>query len=771
MVLGLLAFDLILFLVAIFRFDKSPQKWDGILLSVLFFFSGMPALVYQIVWQRTLYGIYGVNAESVAVVVSAFMLGLGLGSLAGGWVSEKFPNQAILIFGGAELGVAVFGLASLRIFHWAAEYTAGANLPATIVLSLFLLILPTMLMGATLPLLVEHLVRYSGQVGQSVATLYFVNTFGSAVACYLCAVFLMREFGQTGSVTLAACLNTLVGATAFLYARSKQRGPAQELATQSSTSDAEPALPLTAAMLIAGIAGFIALGFEISWFRVFALASSDRAPAFALLLSTYLAGIAAGSFLTEKLTEKKSAAMVVRTVGLLMVTAGGISPYLAPLVASLVGRNISFHAGTPAFFVTAALLGSVLPLLCRLAISPDDQAGRGVSLVYVSNIVGSTLGSLVIGFVAMQYFGLRQVSQSLGLAAVIVGAVVLSFSQGKLRRPPTWTVALIVAAFVALPASSPLYTGLYERLIFGNRPEARVPFAHVVENRNGVIAVTNEAAVFGGGVYDGYFNINPVDDVNMVVRVYALSAFHPAPKRMLMIGLASGSWAQILANHPQLESLDIVEINPGYLQLIPQYPMVRSVLKNPKVHIFIDDGRRWLLAHPGERYDAILANTSYYWRDHSSDLLSVDYLEIVRPHLNPGGVYFYNTTGSGDVAETGLRVFPYGLRVVNFLAVSDSPIDVNLDRWMSILLEYRIDGEPVFNPANPKSAATLEAYKQLVESMSQLPRFMGMESGESMKIRLAHRFAITDDNMGWEWRSGYEIPWREQQQPAGPVRQ
>src|SRR5262249_2065178 len=227
--------------------------------------------------------------------------------------------------------------------------------------------------------------------------------------------------------------------------------------------------------------------------------------------------------------------------------------------------------------------------------------------------------------------------------------------------------------------------------------------ARVVENRNGVIVVLQNGAVFGGGVYDGYFNIDPVNDVNMVVRAYALSAFHPAPRQILMIGLSSSSWGQILANHPRVESLDIVEINPGYLDLIPQYPAVRSLLRNPKVHIYVDDGRRWLLAHPNARYDAIVTNNTFFWRDHTSDLLSPDYLRIVRPHLKPGGLYYYNTTGSDDVVATGLSVFPFGLRVLNFIALSDSPLLIDKERWIAILHQYRIDDELVFDPTRADS--------------------------------------------------------------------
>src|SRR5215831_19088806 len=184
----LLIYNALILFGALRRGDSKRQVAP---LLLLFFCSGMPALIYQIVWQRALFAIYGVNSESVAVVVSAFMIGLGLGSLLGGWLSAKYPARVILIFGAAELGVALFGLISLRLFHWVSEYTAGAPLPAVVFLSLALLLFPTVCMGATLPLLADYLVRESRAVGISVGILYFANTFGSAFACFLCARFLM----------------------------------------------------------------------------------------------------------------------------------------------------------------------------------------------------------------------------------------------------------------------------------------------------------------------------------------------------------------------------------------------------------------------------------------------------------------------------------------------------------------------------------------------------------------------------------------------------
>jgi spermidine synthase len=609
-----------------------------------------------------------------------------------------------------------------------------------------------MLMGATLPLLVEHLVRHSVAVGTSVSRLYFVNTLGSALACFFCAEFLLQDFGQSGSVKIAACLNTLVGATATLYGwrvRSKVAAPGG----RASATISSHGLSLRMSMLIAGLCGFLALGFEIVWYRIFAVASADRAPAFALLLSAYLAGIAAGAYLSEKSTENAPPSYVLRVIAVLMLIGGALSVYLAPFVAFLIHDGYSYLAGAPAFFFIAALLGSVLPLLCRLSVSADDGAGRGVSLVYLSNILGCVTGSLVIGFVLMHHFTLRQVALQLGLATVLIGAVVLFFRSQRLRMPPAWGLILAIAAVAAVPASSRFYSGIYEKLIYRTGQEARVPFAQIVENRNGVITVTQDGTVLGDGVYDGHFNLDPNNDVNIVLRAYTLSLFHPDPRHVLMIGLASGSWGQILANHPQVETLDVVEINPGYLQLIPKYRAVASFLQNPKVHVYVDDGRRWLLAHPNVKYDAIVTNTTFYWRNHVSGLLSVEYMRLIRQHLAPGGVYFFNTTSSDEAIATALSVYPYGLRVINFLVVSDVPLALSKERFLNVVRDYRIDNSLVFNPENPQTQKTLAAYATFADSVYQKPRYWGLESSDSLRARVGGRHIITDDNMGLEWTS------------------
>jgi predicted membrane-bound spermidine synthase len=183
----------------------------------LFLISGASALLYQVVWQRSLFSLYGVNVEAVTIVVSAFMLGLGLGSFAGGKAS-KVPGAPLpLWFGLVELGIGLFGLVSLPLFRFVGDLTAGASGLATFGLSFALVLVPTLLMGSTLPMLVAYSVRASQNVGKSVGMLYFINTLGSALASIAAGVWVMGALGQSGSVLLAACGNLLIGLTVLIW--------------------------------------------------------------------------------------------------------------------------------------------------------------------------------------------------------------------------------------------------------------------------------------------------------------------------------------------------------------------------------------------------------------------------------------------------------------------------------------------------------------------------------------------------------------------------
>jgi spermidine synthase len=293
---------------------------------------------------------------------------------------------------------------------------------------------------------------------------------------------------------------------------------------------------------------------------------------------------------------------------------------------------------------------------------------------------------------------------------------------------------------------------MYEKMLMKDKYGPQAKFAAVVETRSGVISVTPLGTVFGGGVYDGKFNTSLVNDTNGIQRAFALSYFHPNPKEVLMVGLSSGSWAQVIANHPQVEHMTIVEINPGYLRLVQQVPEVASLLQNPKVHIDIDDGRRWLVRNAGRKFDAIVMNTSYHWRSNASNILSADFLQLIRQHLNPGGVHFYNTTESEEAMATAVNVFPYGMRLANFMVVSDAPLQLDGKHWFEILSRYSIDGKPVFDLLQEQHRQRMLEVLSMVKTMDlDVPGFFTLESAAHLRARTAHVRIITDDNMGTEW--------------------
>jgi spermidine synthase len=508
------------------------------------------------------------------------------------------------------------------------------------------------------------------------------------------------------------------------------------------------------ALFVAAASGFIALSYEILWYRLYSFVSWGAPRAFGSLLAAYLLGIAIGSFRARAYCDESGQAGEKPRM-LVLARFLFLSNMLSFVVAPVLGYAATLTHwlySLVAVAVATTLLGAILPLVSHFAIPPDDRAGARLSYLYLANILGSAAGSLLTGFVAMDVMSTRGIAVTLGLLGIGLASVVLLQTGLSPMKLLSHGVEFAFVAFGMVFLSHPLFDQLYERLLFKERFTKDVRFAETFENRSGVIHVTDDGRVWGGGAYDGSINTSIAKNQNWIVRAYTVPAMHPEPKAMLMIGLASGSWAEVLANAPGLEKFTIVEINPGYLELIARHSQVASILHNPKVEIVIDDGRRWLLAHPEAKFDTIVMNTSWHWRAHMSDLLSKEFLEIARAHMNPGGLLFYNTTSSHDVFKTALDVYPYALRVLNFVAVSDSPVTLDKERWKKLLLDYRIEGAKILDPEKKEDKVVLDVLVDLADSVNRPPQDYGLESRDSLLTRMNDGTVITDDNMACEWR-------------------
>ena len=508
-------------------------------------------------------------------------------------------------------------------------------------------------------------------------------------------------------------------------------------------------------LLVAAMSGFIALSYEILWYRAFSFVSWSHPTAFGLLLGAYLFGVAIGAAFSRRFCREAPGPEALRPLAAFIFFADLVGFLVVPALSWLATWN--WLPGLGLVAVSAGLMGAVLPLVAHYGIEPDDRAGANLSYVYLANIIGSASGSFFTGFVLMDVWSTRGISVFLALLGLAMVAFLLLASRpSPMQRAAGLGAAAAFAAVCAL-GTSPLFEGLYERLLFKQKAASFPPLAHVLENRHGVIVVSQYARIYGGGAYDGAFNVSLVDDKNVIERAFAVSALHPKPRDVLMIGLSSGSWAQVVSHLPGVEHLTIIEINPGYLELIKLYPAVKSLLENPKVDFVIDDGRRWLSRHPERKFDFIVMNTTYHWRAHSTNLLSEEYLRTVREHLNPGGVHYFNTTSSPEAQRTAATVFPYAMRIINFIAASDSPLDFDRARWKRALETMVIDGVPALDLGEPRQKELLDRLLALPDTLDEPYDYWGLERRDGILARTSGARIITDDNMASETHPLFEL--------------
>jgi spermidine synthase len=503
-------------------------------------------------------------------------------------------------------------------------------------------------------------------------------------------------------------------------------------------------------MAIVLLSGFVALSYEILWFRGFSFASGALPLTFAILLFAYLLGLGLGAALVgnrlPRVVEFAAARGSISWLPVFLLIAAAISFSVLPLLGVFCTYGLWWLGFLPVI-LAAGMMGSVLPLVSHFSIRADPEAGKNLSHLYVANIIGSTLGSLLTGFLFLDWWTLSFVSGALTVLAILLAAFAATLGSRKRLSTPA-LVALVLALPLPLLLTTSFHAHFFERCFFKEDwgSEGR-KFRTVIENRHGVIAVTEDDLVVGGGTFDGVITTELKDhDRNWIARPYTLGVLHDAPKRVLMVGLSAGPWAQIVAHLPGLEHLHVVEINPGYLELVAAYPAVQSLLKNPKVTISIDDGRRYLRRHPSESYDLIVQNTTQHWRSNSSQLLSLEYFQLIRSRLKPGGIFMVNATGSEAVARTAFQVFPHGLRVYSALVVGDDPIAFSNEKWRTFLSSFQVDGRPVQLPDQES------VRRELLDLGLKLGGTERIESREQVLLRIGEGDVVTDDNMACEWR-------------------
>ena len=728
--------------------QKKPLVMSDKYIATLFLISGFSALIYQVVWQRVLFTTFGINSEAVTVIVSVFMFGLGIGALLGGYLQQRFHDYLLQIFLALEILIGLFGLVSLDLIHYIGSLSATTSTPQLVLRSYLILAIPTLLMGATLPILVAYLQKFFKNIGRTVGLLYAFNTVGSAIAAFVTVTVLFVLFGQKTSVMIACGCNFITAA--LIYDASRRLQQAQNAGWHEEAMNAAPLtlpahrLPYLMVFLSLMMVGYISLSQEILWYRLLGYLTGGRPQVFGLLLAAFLIGIALGSLHAKKLCEK-GADPYTYLVRAMLLTAAVF--YLATPLASWLTEHYGKDAGPylifPIIGLVAFLTGGVLPMLIHVGIDDKgDSSTVSMSWLYFANIIGATCGPMLTGFILLDHFTLEGnvvVLTAITLAFALVLLLVVPKS-GAYKGVAIGIMALLVGA--GWLAHDGLYAWHMEKIQYGKKFDAK-PFRYILENRGGIISVEagQEDSIYGTGIYDGKFNTDPVINSNWIDRAYMIAALHRKPQRMLEVGLSSGSWTRVVSLYEPVNSMSVVEINKGYPQIIQHYPDIAKVLTLPKMTLHFDDGRRWLRNHPEEKFDVIVMNTTFHWRSNATNLLSKEFLELIKTRLNPGGVVYYNTTWSRDVVHTAAHVFKHVTMVTNFVAASDAPFDQTPDEIRANLLKFKLDnGTPVFEQSDEHRA-----------KLEQLAHYPLPEMHDSI-LQEAGRQLVTDDNMAVEFK-------------------
>ena len=673
-------------------------------LATAFFCSGFGALLCQVVWHRMLGIFAGSDTVSAALVVGAFLMGLGVGSLAGAKLADRLPPaRALLGFALCEAGIAVFALLSKPFLYdlLAVELAGVVDAPTAVFALCFAgLALPTTLMGASLPLLARAVATSLDTVAERVGWLYGLNTLGAGTGALAGGWLLVGNLGFVGTLLVAAALDLGAVLIALSLLPSLRGRPAPVPSRiGAATGPAAGRAPFGGLPLWCGLvflSGYVIVALEILWVRLMGQVGQFHAYLFPTVLGVFLladgAGIAVASRLVRRLRDPRPAFFLAQAGGFALAAALILALWLAlphwPLRNyllvdqwRLVGRSFlativltAVVVGPPSF-----LIGMTFPLVQRAVQQDLATVGARVGWVQLANIAGNAAGSVGTGLVSLHLLG---TTGTLRLLAALSLALLLGWlwraGGGPLRRraPETALATACAAALVAAPSNA----------AFWNRMHGREPgaFAAWAEDRSGVAFFRGDTAGPGGfggpffimGYAQGHIPFHP----QHLLLGAAGPLLHPAPRRILAIGVGSGGtpWGALVS--PDVKELRAVEIIGPVLTALgevaqrgPDGPAA-ALLADARARFEYGDGRR-MVAGTAERYDVIEADAIRPETSHSGLLHSKEFLEQVRRRLAPGGLHV-QWAPTWRVVETFAAAFPHAvmLRPANIMVGSDSPI-------------------------------------------------------------------------------------------------
>jgi spermidine synthase len=645
----------------------------------VFFVSGATALIYEVVWARMLTQIFGNTTHAIATVLSAFMAGLALGS----YVFGRLPvarHQALLAYALLEGGVGLYGLVIPLLFGltqriYAAIYGLSDVSFAAFTLLLFLLcflviVFPTALMGATLPVLSRFCITQFASLGRRLGDLYAINTLGAVVGCALSGFALIPVLGLTGTVRLAAALNLSIALAIVLLVAALRRWSVAvdeveqgEAAMAAATTNAAARSHLDVLLLVGfALSGAAAMVYENAWTRALTMVIGMSTYSFTIMLTTFLVGLGLGSLLYARWCGTRTVGIAgfgAVQLGVALTSLASIPLFFLRLrqgFGDTFGQFLAIQVLLCALVMAlpTLLLGTTFPIVARIYTQNLYRVGNSVGTAYASNTLGAIVGAFLGGFALIPSIG---VQYSIVLAVVVnaVVGVVLVALDPRVRMGRRLVAAAVMAgvSLTALfgfgtwdkkimTAGVAMYYYNYTGYPTDDLRREWMRRDDLVYYREGLTAtISDHRSAHSDYLYEktnGKVDASFADTPTQLMVGYLPMLFNPEAKRVLVIGLGSGMTAKAVAAFP-VERLEVAEIEPAVIEGARFFAEKNGrIHDDPRVRFIQADGRNYLLAAPG-KFDVIVSEPSNPWIAGIGNLFTREYYQEALSKLTEHGVF------------------------------------------------------------------------------------------------------------------------------------
>jgi spermidine synthase len=657
------------------------------LLMFIFFVSGTCGLIYEVVFARLLVLVFGSTTYAVSTVLGVFMFGLAFGSYFCGRHVQKL-KESLKAYALVEIAIGIYALLFIPllgyaqklhavIFHSYYDQPVLLN-SARILLCLGLLILPTLLMGATVPLISALAVRSSRKAGFDIGFIYASNTIGASLGCFGGAFFLIPAYGLSVAIQIAAGLNLVIGVACFLAnlkghfrtsgaleeisPESKARGEVAQSAPTSGPVDGERFIKV--ALICFFLSGLLSLVYEVAWTRALVLIFGSSVYAFSTMLTTFLVGLAAGSLVAgmvvDRIRNKISTLIILLfAIGLSVLAATPILGRLPDMFLHYFKEDISWERLILSEFFICFLImfiptfcsGALFPLISRIFLdSRAGNVGRAVANVYFVNTIGGIIGSISAGFILIPFLGVEKTLLFGSLASILVGFFAYFAHYGQSIKTGTIAVAsfglIAWTGLFGLPRWNPLVmnSGVY---IYGAQLAKKVPdtlaymsrfnLLYSREDHSATVAVLERGERFLriNGKTDG----GTGDNHTQILLAALPSIYAKTPETALVIGLGTGITAGSILDFSSFKSMDCIEISPAVTEASHYFDAYNGrPLESAKTRLYNFDGRTWIMSMP-KSYDVIVSEPSHPWQTGNANLFTIEFFQMARKRLSTHGYF------------------------------------------------------------------------------------------------------------------------------------